>query len=164
MDRCDVFAEAVLDEKAVRPAGFDEHLVTCAKCRALVQAHRSALKLEGAVMPARWRVARSKVVVRLGVVAAVLVAGVFWVKRPPPLTSPGDGGAVVRALPPGEGTLTADPEVDFAALRMGDEGWGALAELHEYTANASRRDPAVELAYADRSLAASYLLTSNLEK
>lgn len=165
MDRCDAFKEAVLDEKAVRPAGFEEHLASCSKCQALLRAHRSALALQGSMVPRARRVSKSKVVARLGLAVALLLGVVVAVvKLPGSVTSPGERIALVRPLPPGEGVLTAEPVVDFAALRMSDEGWAALGELHTFTQNTARRNPSAELAYADRSLAASYLLTSTLEE
>ncbi|MFT3840618.1 MAG: hypothetical protein QM723_26755 [Myxococcaceae bacterium] len=155
----------MLDEKAVRPAGFEEHLASCSKCRALVEAHQAALALRGAVVPRARRVSKRAVVGRLGVAVALLIGVVVaWVKKPEALTSPGERIALVRPLPPGEGVLTAAPEVDFGALRFSDEGWAALGELHTFTQNTTRRNPSVELAYADRSLATSYLLTSTLEE
>src|SRR5207302_11098300 len=62
------------------------------------------------------------------------------VKRPGFVTSPRDGDAVVGPLLSAEGMLTADAPVDLDGLRVFDDGWAALADLHTFTQNTARRD------------------------
>jgi len=163
MSACDEFAEAVLDERTPRPAGFEEHLSSCEKCRSLSRSHAAATKLLGAEVPQRARIPVAKVASRLAVVAAVLAAGVVVAvsqSKPPAqvvavkrLEAP--AAPVERGAPATEGALTASNE-NLDGLRVVDDGWAALAELAAFTERVARHNPTTEL-YAGNDVGASYL-------
>lgn len=74
MTTCEDVQAALLDESVARADGIDAHLATCADCRAVASAHRSALQLRGAapLMTARRSMAEARR--RAGAVFGLLLA------------------------------------------------------------------------------------------
>lgn len=133
--RCERFTDAILADASPRPAGLDEHLATCAACRALAAAHRaaSALPRLDVVSPpavlerevlARVRRRRATRLAGAGAAAAAIVAIVLssGASRAPEASAPRPD---LFALADGIADLThRDPLGEDPALR----GLGAVSD------------------------------------
>jgi hypothetical protein len=89
---CQIVRDFLLDETAPHPEGLEDHLSTCAECRAFKLAHLHALSLRGAELPSR-HAALAVVRRQVGAFAAATLAGValvglLWLERPIPVIEP----------------------------------------------------------------------------
>jgi hypothetical protein len=113
---------ALLDEALPRPAALEAHLASCAECRAVAAAHRSALRLSGEapVLPARRPLAevrrRAGVVVGLTIAFAGAVGWWQLEKTPAPRPALVEQVAAPRPEPEGVQVVADDDEVPEQAL------------------------------------------------
>lgn len=131
---CEPFAAAILDERAPKPAGFNEHVVGCAACSALRDGHRAALALKGADLPAVPRIRSAPVMLRgaLAVAALALVAFALVPSAPVPAPEPIAVDRPSTSL--GELALVARPPEQKPSLE-------ALAHLNLTVTQYARVDP-----------------------
>ncbi|MFZ5444255.1 MAG: hypothetical protein ACOZQL_29935 [Myxococcota bacterium] len=93
MNRCDVVQAAILDEALPRPSELEAHLESCAECRAVAAAHRSALRLSGARPSLGARRPLPEVRRRAGAVVGLAIAfvgavGWWWLEATAPAPRP----------------------------------------------------------------------------
>lgn len=129
---CEPFAAAILDEEAPKPAGFTAHVVGCAGCTALRDAHWRALELKGTELPPAPRTRAAPVVLRAALAAGVLGLAVFALVPSAPAPQP---IAAERPSPsPGELALVAPAPEAKPSLE-------ALAHLNQTVVLYARVDP-----------------------
>ena len=94
-DLCARCAAAILDPESPRPVGMDAHVTGCARCGALLAAHRAAARLPRTAAPAsppasladilaRVRGRRRRRAALAGAAAAALVVGLSVSRSPAP--------------------------------------------------------------------------------
>lgn len=71
---CDRVEQALLDESFPGREGLEQHLASCADCRAFAAAHREALRLRGASLARARRRPLAEVKRRAGIVAGLVLA------------------------------------------------------------------------------------------
>lgn len=133
MSSCDVMQAALLDEALPRPDALEAHLASCAACRAVAAAHRSALRLSGQapVLPSRRPLpeVRRRAGVVVGLTIAFAGAVGWWQLEKPPAPRPVFVEQLALPQPEPEGVQVvadddAPPEqalVALAALQLDAE-------------------------------------------